>query len=111
MATLLTVCRVYSSGYNFTPKFKSTGRATLYTILIDRPTVYLTRASGLYTNSQTGHMSTYNRTSKSSLQLYRYTQKNEVRYVFEASNDSADAVFNLMLTNLNCEVLLRWRLS
>jgi len=32
---------------NFTSKFKSTGRATLPTILIDRPAFYFTRASGL----------------------------------------------------------------
>jgi len=40
---------------NFTPKFKTTGRAILFTILIDRPAVYLTRASGLKTYSQTVH--------------------------------------------------------
>ena len=38
---------------NFTLKFKSTGRATLHTILIDRQAFYSTRASGLQTNSQT----------------------------------------------------------
>jgi len=32
---------------NLTPKFKSTGQAILYTILIDRPAVYSARASGL----------------------------------------------------------------
>jgi len=39
--------------WNVTPKFISTGRAILYTILIDRSDVYSTRAAGLYTNSQT----------------------------------------------------------
>jgi len=33
---------------NFTSKFKSTGRATLHTNLIDRQAFYSTRASGLY---------------------------------------------------------------
>jgi len=31
---------------NFTSNFKSTARATLHTILIDRPAFYSTRASG-----------------------------------------------------------------
>ena len=39
--------------FYFTSKNKLTGRATLLTILIDRPAVYSNRASGLYTNSQT----------------------------------------------------------
>jgi len=32
---------------SFTLNFKSTGRATLHTILIDQPAFYSTRASGL----------------------------------------------------------------
>ena len=45
--TLQPVC-IYICFFvqNFTPKFKSTDRAFLYTILIDWPAVYSTRALG-----------------------------------------------------------------
>ena len=36
-----------------------TGRATFHTIIIDQPAFYLTRASGLKTNSQTVYDSVY----------------------------------------------------
>ena len=40
--------------YNVCPMhFTPTGRANFYTILINRLAVYFTRASGLYTSSQT----------------------------------------------------------
>jgi len=41
------LCYFVSFFKNFTPKFKSTSQAILYTILIDRLAVYSTQASGL----------------------------------------------------------------
>ena len=69
----------------FTSKFKSTGRATLHTILIDRQAFYSTWASGLQTNSQTD-LNTY---------LHKLLKSYNIEFQYLQVSDSYNLPFSI----------------